>query len=500
MKLTLNKKWFNPLYFIVNDLMKDPTIRTFFIYGGKSSSKTYTIAQIQQKNMVAKGRSSLAFRKESTTIDTTLKRSFSSAIDGMYLNPVVTKMDRKYKCTNEAEIVLKGIDDEEKAKGVEGFYDVLLDELNTFNQGEYDAFEMSLRGLENQHIFGTWNPIDENNWVKVDLIDKIEWVETNYKLPCENSFVRRSKCGMFVLIKTTYEDNFWISGSKGKSYTVNGETTTIDEEYGFVDVNLIAKYNAMKERNYNRYKVEVLGEWGKTIFGGEFLKEWKSEKHAGIKEYNPKLAIHLIFDENSNPYFPCGIFQVNKEETEAYLIDCIALKNPDNTTSAMCREITRKLRLWGHNEAVYIGGDATSKKQDVKQEKGHDLFYLIMSELKEFSPRRAVLNSNPSVRVSADFMNDILAGNIEDLSFLVDKKCGVAIKDYEYTKEDKNGGVDKKTVTDPITKVSYQPYGHFVDLTRYFFCYTFMDKYIRYQRKGESSHVSTGKNISKHQF
>jgi hypothetical protein len=142
------------------------------------------------------------------------------------------------------------------------------------------------------------------------------------------------------------------------------------------------------------------------------------------------------------------------------------------------------LRAWGHKEAVYVGGDATSKKEDVKQEKGHDFFKLIISELQEFKPERRVLTSNPSVRMSADFLNSILEEEIYGIKFRVNKSCRVVILDYENTKEDKNGKVDKSTVTDPDTKISYQPWGHFVDITRYFLCYVFSSEYSEYQSGG----------------
>jgi hypothetical protein len=74
------------------------------------------------------------------------------------------------------------------------------------------------------------------------------------------------------------------------------------------------------------------------------------------------------------------------------------------------------------------------------------------------------------------------------------------IADYEYTKEDKNGGVDKKPVTDPVTKVSYQPYGHFVDLTRYFICYTFPREYISFQRGDIGQAITIGKVYSKNSY
>lgn len=36
MKITFNKKWFTPLYFILKELLADESIRTILIYGGKS--------------------------------------------------------------------------------------------------------------------------------------------------------------------------------------------------------------------------------------------------------------------------------------------------------------------------------------------------------------------------------------------------------------------------------------------------------------------------------
>lgn len=500
MAVTFDSKWFNPLYFILNNSLKNHQISKVFVFGGKSSAKTISIAQIISKEAYVKNKSSIAFRKESTSIPTTLKKSFNLVQDKMYLYPGFDRQDRIYKCKdNTSEIVLKGMDDEEKAKGVESFTYLYFDELNQFSKGEFEQADLSLRGLPGQKIFGSWNPVDENSWVKVDLIDKYTFEDTDEygTLPCANSYVKLSTCGTVLLIKTTYEDNFWTNGRPDGN---NGD----NRQFGYRDEPLIAKYEKLRTTNHNSYKVNVLGEWGKTVFGGEFLKCWKSEIHTGVYPYNPKLAVHLIFDENVNPYFPCGIFQYQdfpkEKRKEIYLIHAIALKNPDNTVKAMGREIARKLIGWGHKENVFVGGDPASKKDDVKQEKGHDLFVLLMGELKEFRPRRAVLRSHPSVKMSANFLNDILENEAQGLRFRADKLARVAILDYENTKEDKNGNVDKKTITDPITKVSYQPWGHFVDLTRYFICYTFPDEYINYQRSGVERVMITGKNDHKNRY
>lgn len=470
--IQFRKRWFNPLYFVLDDLLKDNTIRTVLVYGGKSSSKTVSITQQLSKECAVYNSGSIAFRKESTIIKTTLKKSFDLAIKSMWLGAMFDKLEFSYRST-DSEIVLKGLDDEEKAKGIESYKYVYLDELNHFTLQEYEQFNLSLRGIPGQKIIGSWNPVDENSWVKTDLVDKYEWIDTKYKLPCDQSFVRISKCGKVVLIKTTYEDNYWITGSP-------------DGSYGYRDENLINEYESLRTRNFNSYRVNVLGEWGKVVFGGEFLKCWKSEIHTGQYLYDPDQAIYLYFDENTNPYFPCGFFQVGRDQKSPRMIHCIAAKNPNNKINWMCREITRKLKEWNHNGRVYIGGDATSQKEDVKLESGHDMFRLIINELKEFKPTRRTDRSNPSVIMSADFVNSMLEGNVPQMSFGVDKSCKMAIADYENTKEDKNGKVDKKTVTDPITKVSYQPYGHFVDLTRYFLCTTFAGEYEQYQRGGKS--------------
>jgi PBSX family phage terminase large subunit len=487
MAVRLSKKWFNPLYFIINEILKDSSIRTVLVFGGKSSSKTVSICQSLVKESLINNASTVALRKESTSIPTTLKKSFSLAIDSMYLYPAFLKQDRRFLCDNGSEVVLKGIDSEEKAKGVESYKYLFLDELNHFEQGEYEQFQLSLRGIEGQKIFAAWNPVDENSWVKTELVDKHEWFDTQWKLPCEHSYVKKSGNGKIVLIKTTYEDNYWIAGSPCRTY-------------GYRDENLIAEYNAMMKTNDNKYRVNVLGEWGKVTYGGEILKKWQSERDVIDAQYNKDLAIYLSFDENVNPYFPCGIFQVGEDQKSARMIGCITAKNPNNTVRGICNEIKHLLKQWNHKGNIYITGDATSQKEDVKQEKGHDLFRILQQELREYNPIIKIGASNPSVLTSTDFFNSILDYNAQGIEFKVDKTCRMAISDFENTKEDKNGKVDKKTVTDPNTKVSYQPYGHIFDLTRYFLVNVFNAEFIRFQGNNVIPVVSVGKDAKRERF
>ena len=489
--ITFSKKWFNPLYFILNEIGKDDKIRTVLVYGGKSSSKTVSISQWLSKQAMITKSSTIAYRKQSNSIDTTLKKSFNLGQEMMRIDNGFKRLDKEYRCINGAEIVLKGIDTEEKAKGIESFKYLFLDELNHFTYLEYEQFQLSLRGIRGQKVFAAWNPVDEYSWVKTDLVDRYEFTETNSFgiLPSPESFVKISDDGKVVLIKTTYLDNYWIVGSPCGTY-------------GFHDENLISEYTNLKNKNYNSYRVNVLGEWGKTEFGGEFLKKWKSEVHVGSYPYNPELALTIVFDENVNPYFPCAFFQIVEDNGSyhAKMVKVLAMKNPDNTTTGMIREIRRILLTWDHKEPIFIGGDATSVKNDVKMEKGHDLFRIIQMGLTGYRTQLIVPQSNPSVTMSGDFVNSILDGDIKGIRFNVDEYCRIAINDFENTKEDKNGKIDKKTVTDPMTKISYQPFGHFVDIVRYFFTQKFAREYQTFQRGSTTKSFSIGKNSSKHSF
>ena len=91
--------------------------------------------------------------------------------------------------------------------------------------------------------------------------------------------------------------------------------------------------------------------------------------------YIPNLPIWISIDENVNPYFPATLWQIRGKT--AYCIEEVALRNPNNTTRHFGLEVDRLLKAWGHKAGVYITGDATSKKEDVKQEKGMNLFRLV---------------------------------------------------------------------------------------------------------------------------
>jgi len=263
--VNFRKTWFNPLYFHLRKYIDDPKIRVIKIYGGKSSAKTFSVAQLLAILCYVDNCSAIAYRKESSTIKTTLKKTFTKAIDSLFMGDVWEMMDMKACCSNGSEIMFRGLDKEDKIKGIEGYKYLLMDELDHYSLEEWQQANFSLRGVEGVKLLATWNPVDENSWIKA-AIDEQDWIDKSLiidgmgcSLLDSTSFVRMSRDGSEVLIKTTYLDNKWMVGGIG---------------FGFRDENLIKVYEDMRVKNENFYNVNVLGEWG--------VKD-KNKKTPGVK-------------------------------------------------------------------------------------------------------------------------------------------------------------------------------------------------------------------------
>lgn len=245
------------------------------------------------------------------------------------------------------------------------------------------------------------------------------------------------------------------------------------------------------------YEVFVRGNWEiKLKTGGEFYKRFDINRHIGDVEYNPKLPLHISFDDNVNPYLPVGIFQIDGRRV--YGIAEITGKSPDNTVEAVCREFIRLFP--GHTAGLFVYGDATADKDDTKLAKGFRFYRLITDALAKYKPTRRVPASNPSVVMRGNFINTVFEKNFNGLSVLIDRKCKTMIEDFTNLKEAADGTKLKKLETDPETKISYQKYGHFTDLFDYMFIAAFMDDYIEYQRGGVAPGVTLGENRRKNSY
>lgn len=486
-RLRFKRKWFNPLYFVLLAVLADDRIDTVLVYGGKGASKTASICQLLFREALLHKQNSILFRKESTTIPTTLKKSCALAVKTMRLENGFRQLDRRYPCISGSEIVLKGLDSPDKAKGVEGYKYVYLDELDHFTADDLEAFQISLRGIPGQKLFGSWNPVSEKSWVKTSLVDNQDengvaqnvWIDTDKygKLPSPDSFIRVSEDGTMLLIRTTYLDNYWIAGSPCGTY-------------GYRDEALIRRYQKLKTKNYNSYRVNVLGEWGKTRTGSDFWKQFDEEVNVKPVAYKPA-PIHLTIDDNVNPYIPVSLWQVFGKSIQQF--GEIAAKDPNNNAPKAARLVLKYLDSIGHKDKIFLYGDTTARKRSTVDENSKSFFQKFIEEIEKGGYRvtSRVGKGNPRVSLSADFVNEIYEGsNTEGWQITIGDNNNTSIDDYASVKEDAEGGMAKPIVKDPVTKISYQPHGHFSDAKRYFIIQLLAAEFQRWASSKRGSRVN----------
>lgn len=259
----------------------------------------------------------------------------------------------------------------------------------------------------------------------------------------------------------------------------------------------------LKQMPKYQYMVFVQGDWEVQLkTGGEFYKCFELDSHVRETKYNPDLPLHISWDDNVNPYLPCGIFQIvlhkdSKGEVitkEIVMIDEIAGVTPSNTIKSVCNEF---IRLYpNHKAGLFIYGDATAMKDDTKLEKGYNFFRLIMDYLKQYNPQQRVLSSNPSVVMRGMWINTIFEKEIGKIKITIGENCKKTINDFILLKEAADGTKSKDMETDPKTKVRYQKVGHFSDLFDYLMCYAFMNEFTNYQKGSAIKPISVGKNTA----
>src|SRR5690606_35632710 len=104
-KIKYSKKWFNPLFFIIEDIVNTKkSVSNILIYGGKSSSKTASVSQFVAKRGIENRESAILFRKESTRVLTTIKPSFKLGIETTRLQKGWKELDREFRSVTGGKV------------------------------------------------------------------------------------------------------------------------------------------------------------------------------------------------------------------------------------------------------------------------------------------------------------------------------------------------------------------------------------------------------------
>lgn len=248
------------------------------------------------------------------------------------------------------------------------------------------------------------------------------------------------------------------------------------------------------------------GDWGTKLNAQLYYNRFNYERHVfPTLEYHPTLKIINGWDENTQPYQPSLIAQ--KHGNEIWFIKEFLGYNPNNNVHGVAPMIIKEYGgTWSfdgetgkgkdHRAGWYILGDATSKKEDSKLEKGQNYFTIIQNKLKQFKPEIRVQDANPNNKTRGEFVNLIFYQELFGIKIKISEEgCPKLIEDMRNVMQDikneKNSGKkDKSTkIVNGVRQV--QPFGHLADILDYIMCEMFMEEYLTYQ-SGEISIDAVG--------
>lgn len=367
-----------------------------------------------------------------------------------------------------------------------------------------DGFEQYLQKFDGQSLTATWNNGSqilfmaesydsdkelnkfrglEINGAGIDEVNEIEEVTFNKVIERSGSW-NGVKCPPKILA-TCNPTLGWV---KQRIYDANKEGT-LPKGWAYIPAKLTdnpylsPEYVESLRNNMPPYEFEVYvnGNWDvlqKT--GQEFYFGFSFFNHTSEQAvYDPTLPLWLSFDENVNPYLSCVVAQIRGKQL--FVIDEFSAKHPNNTVSGICDMI--KSKYYDHVNGVVITGDATSKKEDVKIEKGYNFFKLIQRELSQFNPQLRLPSVNPSVYMRGQFINAVLSSNLFGINIVINKNCKKTAEDLMQVKQAEDGTKHKETFKDEFGVVC-QKYGHHSDGLDYLICEIFKPDYNNYQNGG----------------
>lgn len=248
--------------------------------------------------------------------------------------------------------------------------------------------------------------------------------------------------------------------------------------------NLPADYidNLLGDLSTDQADMQVFGSpFGKT--GGEYYTDFKKSTHVKPCAYIPGLPVHLAVDFNVHPYMTGIVWQIipakDNNRIKVQAIEEFCLPNPRNTVEDLCKAFDGAYGGAAANGFFYYG-DATGKnKIPLKESKSY--FNVLQKHLIHLIHQnsRRLLKQNPRHRQFGkgtlgrrDFMNKCLRGKY-GFDIEIDPGCKNLIADYEFIKENPNGG--KLKVIAEINGIRCEKYGHTSDASDNFFAFIWGD-------------------------
>lgn len=390
--LNISKQIFCPIYL---PYLYDYSKRYNVYYGGRASGKTKFIMQKLLIKGLRERRTILLMRKQTTQLRDSVWKEMLQTISDFHLLDYfsVNKTEFRITCKiNGTEFKCLGLDEPEKIKGFADISDVFMDEVTGFNKEDVELIDGTLRSPKFKlplQMYFSFNPISKANFVYT-------YFGFDSGIVPPNTFI----------LKSTYLDN------------------------PFLGANVAERYEALKQRDYQRWQIEALGDFvslDRLVFQNVKVKEFN---HADIKG---QLLCGLDYGfVNDISAFVASL--LDEESKKLYVFKIWGDTNKTN------QELANIIKAMGFGKTVIIADCAEQKS---------------IEEMR----REGIIKIKPSVKGADSIIHGIQ--KLQQYEIIVHPDCEGIITEFQnYAwQKDKQSG---EYINKPI-----DAFNHYIDALRY---------------------------------
>lgn len=462
---------------IYKDYAEDYKGRYLGFFGGAGSGKSVYASQwfIQRMLEEHDGKHVFLFiRKFASTIRDSLFKRVKNEVSSLGLSQFFkfNKSTFTIECIpNGNIIIMKGIDDEEKIKSIEGITGIYVEEVSELEENDFMQLNLRLRGVHKyplQYVF-SFNPVSEKHWL-------VKFVEPTHLDEADrpNNISERRE----LLKGKVWEFDTITGDSKTTTRIIN--STYKDNR--FIDDAYKSQLEGYSSISQNYYTVYTKGRWGKLDKGALFVPKFDSPMHVveGI-EYDPNLELHYTVDFNVAPqmsglviqkkFIQGGFWNGHTDYWDYRVIDEINAAYPNNDAYYLGEYFADK---YTSDNIFYLYGDASGmKRSGIKDTKNHfeDLKkglgvieWHCLYRIPKSNPRYDGIKHQTLGR--KNFLNVCFDGVRVPVRIRIAKHCKNLILDLEECLDDGTGRLLKKK-----NKEGVEERGHHLDALQYEICH-----------------------------
>lgn len=320
--LEMGESNFNPVYL---PYITDYSYRYNVYYGGRSSGKSYFIAdKLVIKSLSSKCKMLFMMKQDNKVEDTVWRMALDTLHKFKFYDKCkINKSNHTIELPNGSWIKCVGLQDSERIKGYVNIDTVWLEECTNFSVDDVELIDGTIRGkAKNKEIYFSFNPVSKQNWV-------YKYFGFDTGIIPEDTFI----------LKTTYKHNKWCDDAT------------------------IKRLERLKERNPARFKIEAEGDFAtldKLVIPHYEVQEfdWKDKLYNGSNR--TFLALGCDFGYQDPTAFISSV--VDDTEKKLYIFDEHYQRGMLNT------DIARMIMAKGfHKEKIFFDCAEPKSIQEIKR-------------------------------------------------------------------------------------------------------------------------------------